>query len=105
MSSETEKSYSDRNPAVYSGSARSSRSDVRNPVLGLPGISAIQSLPLESRIALMSVLLDLRRDAQAKAEKAWLQHKAPMAAYWKAVAVYSGHIARAIRPHKHGEKR
>ena len=100
MSSETENSQQ----LKYSGVTRSNRFDVRNPILGLPGISAIQNLPPESRIVLVSLLLDLRRTALSNAEKCWRRHKAPMAVYWKAVAVYSGHIARALRSQKTGEK-
>lgn len=43
------------------------------------------------------MLMDLRRDAADNAEKSWKKHKAPMAAYWKAVAVYAGHAARLLR--------
>ena len=42
------------------------------------------------------MLIDLRRDALARAEKSWRSHKAPMAAYWKSVAVYAGHLARVL---------
>jgi hypothetical protein len=31
-----------------------------------------------------------------RAETSWRQRKAPMAAYWKACAVYCGHIRRVI---------
>lgn len=41
--------------------------------------------------------MDIRRDAQERAEKCWKKHKAPMAAYWKAVSVYAGHTARLCR--------
>ena len=56
-----------------------------------------QSLPPSARHALRAALLDLRGDAQHRAELQWRRHKAPMACYWKAVAVYSGHIARTLR--------
>lgn len=79
--------------------ARSSRPDVRNPVLALPGVQAtFDALPGEARAALAVALRSLKRDAQDRADKAWRSHKAPMAAYWKAVAVYAGHFARALRP-------
>ncbi len=77
---------------------RSARPEVRNPVLALPSAEALQQLPLEARQALAAVLLDIRRVAHGKAEASWRQRKAPMAAYWRAVAVYAGHIARATRP-------
>ena len=78
-------------------SARSARADVRNPLLALPSAKQIAALPAEAKRALRALLLDIRRDAQARAEKCWRQHKAPMAAYWKAVAVYAGHTARIAR--------
>lgn len=76
---------------------RSSRPDVRNPLLALPAASEIACLPVEAKRALRNLLLDIRCDAQARAEKCWRQHKAPMAAYWKAVSVYAGHTARLAR--------
>lgn len=76
---------------------RSNRPDVRNPLLALPSAEAIRALPDAARAALRAVLMDIRRDAQARAEQCWKKHKAPMAAYWKAVAVYAGHTARVCR--------
>lgn len=69
----------------------------RNPVLALPAIARLQALEPAARQALAEVLADLRQDAAARAETSWRRHKAPMAAYWKAVAVYAGHIRRAIK--------
>lgn len=76
---------------------RSNRPDVRNPLVALPSAEAIRALPGDARAALRAVLLDIRKDAQVRAEKCWRTHKAPMAAYWKAVAVYAGHTARLAR--------
>lgn len=76
---------------------RSNRPDVRNPLLALPAAKAIAALPDDARHALRKLLTDIRSDARARAEKCWRQHKAPMAAYWKAVAVYAGHTARICR--------
>ena len=56
-----------------------------------------RTLPPSARQALRAALLDLRRDAQQRAELQWRRHKAPMACYWRAVGVYAGHIARALR--------
>jgi hypothetical protein len=42
------------------------------------------------------VLADLAKEAGVRVDYAWHRHKAPMAAYWKAVAVYARHTARAI---------
>lgn len=75
---------------------RSSRAEVRNPLLQLPAVQQLQLLPAESQAALRAVLIDLRRDAQARATESWRRNKAPMAAYWKAVAVYAGHAARLL---------
>lgn len=78
-------------------STRSSRADVRNPALLLPGMAKLRALPVESREAIADVFMDVRRDAAGRADKCWKKHKAPMAAYWKAVSVYAGHVARAIK--------
>lgn len=77
--------------------ARSSRAEVRNPILCLPSAERLTRLDPAQRSELSAVLLDLRRDAQLRAEECWRRHKAPMAAYWKAVSVYAGHIARVLR--------
>lgn len=75
--------------------SRSARPDVRNPVLALPSAAALMDLPPEARAALRAILADLSADARGRAERAWRSHKGPMATYWKAVAVYARHIARA----------
>lgn len=77
-------------------SARSNLAEVRNPVLALPAAAQLQALEPSARLALRAVLLDLKADAAARAEKCWRTHKAPMALYWKCVSVYAGHIARAL---------
>ena len=69
----------------------------RNPGLGLPSVVRLQRLPRGQRKLLSELLLDIRRDALRRADESWRKHKAPMAAYWKAVGVYAGHISRAIR--------
>ena len=66
-------------------------------LLALPAAQRVTSLPPEARAALRFLLLDIRADAQVRAEKCWRKHKAPMAAYWKAVAVYAGHTSRMCR--------
>lgn len=65
--------------------------------MALPSAEAIRNLPDVARAALRTLLMEIRKDAQARAEKCWRTHKAPMAAYWKAVAVYAGHTARLAR--------
>lgn len=69
---------------------------VRNPVLSLPAAAGLSALSDEARVALCALLRGIATDARTKAEHCWKRHKAPMACYWKAVAVYAGHLARAI---------
>lgn len=76
---------------------RSLRPDVRNPMLALPSMGRMGAFPAPIRYALADVLDELAADARQRAEQCWRKHKAPMAVYWKAVAVYAGHIARALR--------
>lgn len=77
---------------------RSTRIEVRNPILALPGFRAIQSrLSDEARAALADICKAIQADARLRSDKCWRTHKAPMAVYWKAVSVYAGHIARAVR--------
>lgn len=77
---------------------RSNQPAVRNPVLALPGVAeAFAALPADSRAALVAALAALRTASTDQAKKSWFSHKAPMAAYWKAVAVYSGHFVRALK--------
>lgn len=75
---------------------RSNKAEVRNPVLLLPGLARLRALPEPVREALRGILIDLAADASERAATCWRKHKAPMAAYWKAVAVYARHIARAL---------
>jgi len=76
---------------------RSLRPSVRNPLIELPAAQQIQALPEDTRKHLRALLLDIRASAQAKAQHSWRFSKAPMAFYWKVVAVYAGHIARLLR--------
>ena len=76
---------------------RSLRPSVRNPLIELPAAREIQSLPEDTRKHLRFLLLDIRASAQMKAQHSWRFSKAPMAFYWKVVAVYAGHIARLLR--------
>lgn len=76
---------------------RSNRPETRNPLLALPSAARLAELPEDSRDALRALLLEIRVDAAERAQTCWKRHKAPMAAYWKAVSVYAGHAARALR--------
>ena len=82
-----------RNPV----SDRSSRSDTRNPLLRLPAAQRIGNLPEPMRAELALLLKELALDARDHAEASWRKHKAPMAAYWKAVSVYAMHLSRIVR--------
>jgi uncharacterized membrane protein len=75
---------------------RSTRPDVRNPLLALPEVQAMADLPPEARRALRAALVAISKDCRARAEKAWRSHKPPMAAYWKANAVNARHLSLAI---------
>jgi hypothetical protein len=76
---------------------RSSHQSVRNPLWRLPAAQRIAKLPPEAREALREVLLQLSDQARVVAEASWRNHKAPMACYWKAVAVYARHAARLTK--------
>jgi hypothetical protein len=67
-----------------------------NPLLRLPAGRALLGLPKEQREPLEAVLRELRDQANAEAEIAWLRRKAPMAAYWRAVSTYARHAAHAL---------
>ncbi|WP_231736705.1 hypothetical protein [Sphingobium sp. CCH11-B1] len=75
---------------------RSSRAEVRNPVLGLPAARLILAMPADIRALLAVLLLDLAADSRCRARSSWDSRKAFVAAYWATVAVYAGHIARII---------
>lgn len=77
--------------------ARSSKAETRNPLLALPAFQALRTMPPDTRLRLANLLEAMSKDARERAEKCWRTHKAPMAAYWKAVAVYAGHAARGLR--------
>ena len=59
-------------------------------------IGIFRQLPTEAQVALKNALRELSIDARKKAEYSWKKHKAPMALYWKTIAVYSGHLQRAL---------
>jgi len=75
---------------------RSSRREVRNPLLALPGFKLLCDLSPETRRVIASALRSIQMDARKRAEECWRKHKAPMAVYWKAVGVYAGHAARIL---------
>lgn len=79
-------------------SDRSEKAEVRNPLLTLPAAQGLRALPPMSRLALALLLCELSIDARERAQRSWRQNKAPMAAYWKSVSVYAGHLHRVVRP-------
>lgn len=76
---------------------RSNRREVRNPVLSLPAARRLMNLPPETRALLADILGDLATDARNRAQASWIKNKGPMAAYWKAVGAYAGHLRRVVR--------
>jgi hypothetical protein len=76
---------------------RSNRAIVRNPLMALPAAEALSNLPDESKSAVRELMKQISADARIRAEKCWKTHKAPMAAYWKAVAVYANHSSRLLK--------
>jgi hypothetical protein len=72
--------------------------EIRNPVLGLPAVAAIEELDPQARKVLGALLRELGKDATSRAEESWTKGKGPMAAYWKAVGIYARHIARVVEP-------
>jgi hypothetical protein len=74
---------------------RSLRAEVRNPVLGMRCAASLRALPPEAKAVLAEVLFEIASTSRVRADECWRKHKAPMA-YWKAVSVYSKHIARAL---------
>jgi hypothetical protein len=80
---------------------RSSKPDVRNPVLALPEArelaELIQSLPPEVGVKVERLLGALSDKCRDTGNKCWDKHKPPMAAYWKAWAVNWRHIRLSLR--------
>jgi hypothetical protein len=76
---------------------RSLRPSVRNPVTALPAAQRLAHMPPMVRAELRRLFKELARESRANADKAWRKHKAPMAAYWKACAVYARHISVVLR--------
>jgi hypothetical protein len=78
-------------------SDRSSKPEVRNPVLGLPSAARLKELDPAARAVLADIFKELGADARERAQVSWKRNKAPMAAYWKAVGAYATHLSRAVK--------
>lgn len=77
---------------------RSTRPDVRNPLLQLKSARQLgEWLDAGTAQVLAIFLRDLSEDARRRAAESWKSHKAPMALYWKVVAVYARHLAQICR--------
>ena len=71
-----------------------------NPITGLPAAHDLAALLQDQpklRDLLVQLLFQLGEQADGLAEHSWKQRKAPMAAYWRACAVYARHIARSMK--------
>jgi hypothetical protein len=68
-----------------------------NPLLALPAVRRLMTLPPRERAALAAVLTDLRVQANGLAEASWRRKKGPMAAYYRAVSTYARHLAHVLR--------
>jgi len=76
---------------------RSSQAGVRNPVVNLPSAYLLKSMPPEVRRALRQIFREISAQSRINANTAWKKHKGPMAAYWKACAVYARHIGVVLK--------
>ncbi|MBB4225994.1 hypothetical protein [Variovorax guangxiensis] len=78
--------------------ARSTRADVRNPMLKIPEVrEAFNALPAEAREALVKMLRGVSRACRESAAHAYRTHKPPMYTYWQGLAVNARHLALAGR--------
>jgi hypothetical protein len=75
---------------------RSSRAEVRNPVLRLKATKRIFEMPRDQQEIWYDILKEMSAEARVEAERLWRKPKAPMAGYHKALAVYAGHFAKVI---------
>jgi hypothetical protein len=78
---------------------RSSRADVRNPVLRLPEAAALaewcRAHP-DGAALLRGLIRALSRSSHADADRSWAKRKGFAAFYWRAMGIYARHIAAAI---------
>lgn len=77
-------------------SPRSNRAEIRNPLLALPAARLLAAIDPDTRTLLAFLLHDLQQDARLRSRQSWDRRKAFIAAYWAAVATYSGHILRVL---------
>lgn len=77
---------------------RSSRPEVRNPILAMPEVmEEFSALPPEARQALVRMLSKMSRHFHANGDAAWDKNKYYVAGYWKGWGVYARHASLAGR--------
>lgn len=80
------------------GTPRSSRPEVRNPLLAIPEVQAeFASLSPEARKALENMLRAMSKVFHKKGDEAWARRKPPLASYYRANGVNARHLALAAR--------
>lgn len=75
---------------------RSSRLEVRNPLLALSAARELRNLPPEAKAALRALLRDLKAQCREKEAEAYRKRKGPMVAYWMACGTYCKHTMQAV---------
>lgn len=77
---------------------RSTRADVRNPLLQLKSARQLGEWMTPGTAQILAIFLrELSDDARQRAGECWKKHKAPMALYWKVVAVYARHLSQICK--------
>ena len=77
---------------------RSSAPDVRNPLLKLKSAAALRDLPWAARAAIRAVMVGVRAESQRRADAGWCVRRVHIAARWKCLAIYSGHVVKLLGP-------
>lgn len=73
---------------------RSSRAQVRNPLLAVPGLAEeVATWSPETLACIERAARLCSAHWRVKGDECWKKHKPPMAAYWKAWAVNARHMA------------
>jgi hypothetical protein len=81
---------------LFAEQPRSSRPDVRNPVLALPAALELQRLPRSQRLIIKRLLRELKAQCREQERRAYSQRKGPMVSYWMAAGTYAGHAAAVL---------
>jgi uncharacterized membrane protein len=76
--------------------SRSSRREVRNPILALPAAQELLALPMEQRQILKRLLRQLKAQCREQEANAYARRKGPMVAYYMASGTVAGHIANVM---------